>query len=415
MADIREELASAIAEKYLELEALSRQAGAYGAMRLDWARYGEDGLDGVLEAFCEGLDEFDRQLSGALSDGDYVRAALEGIMEQRGMDDEQRARFLGTVKAFAEQSGPERLMDLAEGRSDSVLRALMRMSETAPGGEQSAEGALDEICRRADRSARPDFKRMEGERADELLRCYAAYCVLRDGRVEGESLNGGCLRLIGSTVRAGRQQSDTLLGREEGRITGERAAEVLRAIAEVLLVALALFVSGAAGVWAAMSIMGLAGLLVGVTGALSKAALMLALAFALPAGVKVTCDALKLCARAGEWLERVALEPGAARVAGMVNEGCAWLDEKVAPAVRGAWQGACAAGRGAYDSLRPRVDEAVEGVRRSAGAAWESVKPHLDRAVGDAVGWMEQTAEDMGGALTHLMSALRMDGGEGRA
>ena len=30
MADIREELASAIAEKYLELEALSRQAGAYG-------------------------------------------------------------------------------------------------------------------------------------------------------------------------------------------------------------------------------------------------------------------------------------------------------------------------------------------------------------------------------------------------
>ena len=70
MADIREELASAIAEKYLELEALSRQAGAYGAMRLDWARYGEDGLDGVLEAFCEGLDEFDRQLSGALSDGD---------------------------------------------------------------------------------------------------------------------------------------------------------------------------------------------------------------------------------------------------------------------------------------------------------------------------------------------------------
>ena len=54
-------------------------------------------------------------------------------------------------------------------------------------------------------------------------------------------------------------------------------------------------------------------------------------------------------------------------------------------------------------------------MRRSAGAAWESVKPHLDRAAGEAVGWMEQTAEDMGGALTRLMSALRMDGGEGRA
>lgn len=415
MADIREELASAIAEKYLELEELSRQAGAYGAMRLDWARYGEDGLDDVLAAFCEGREDFDAQLDGALSDSDYVRASLECIMDERGMDEEQRRRFLGMVRAFAGQSGPERLMDLAEGRSENVLRALLRMSETAPLGDASEEGMMADICRGVRRSERPDFRHIEGELADELLRCYAAYCVLRDGKVEGERLSEGCLRLIGTTVRAGQKQSDTLLGREEGRLTGERAAEVLRAIAEVLLVALMLFMSGAAGAYTVMSLMGLAGLMVGFTGALSGLALMMALAFALPVGVRVTCDALKLCAKAGEWLERVALEPGAARVAGLVNGGCAWLDANVAPAAARAWHGACEAGRGAYESVKPRIDEAVAGVRRGACAAWEGVKPRLDRAADEAVDWMERTADDMGGALGRLMSALRMDGSEGRA
>ena len=94
MTDYREELAAAIAEKYLELDALSKESGAYGAIRLDWARYGEDGLDDMLIAFMEGLDDFDKSISGAMKDEDYVRTSLENIMDERGMTDEQRTSFL---------------------------------------------------------------------------------------------------------------------------------------------------------------------------------------------------------------------------------------------------------------------------------------------------------------------------------
>ena len=64
------------------------------------------------------------------------------------------------------------------------------------------------------------------------MRCYAAFCVLRDGGVEGVSLSDDCLRFIGASVRAGQAQSDALRAGQEGRMSGERVAEVLRAVAE---------------------------------------------------------------------------------------------------------------------------------------------------------------------------------------
>ena len=109
MTDYREELAAAIAEKYLELDALSKESGAYGAIRLDWARYGEDGLDDMLISFMEGLDDFDKSMSGAMKDEDYVRTALENIMDERGMTDEQRSRFIKTLQSYGSRSGTDRL------------------------------------------------------------------------------------------------------------------------------------------------------------------------------------------------------------------------------------------------------------------------------------------------------------------
>ena len=105
----KEELALAIAEKYLELEELAARSARTGRCGWTWARYGEDGLDEVLESLRSGLEAFDRELQGTLSDGEYVRHALENIMDAQAMDEAQRARFLGTVRAFVEQAGAERL------------------------------------------------------------------------------------------------------------------------------------------------------------------------------------------------------------------------------------------------------------------------------------------------------------------
>lgn len=415
MIDEREELAAAIAEKYLELEELARQAGAYGAMRLDWARYGEDGLDDVLCAFRVGLDDFDRELEGAMSDGDYVRAALENIMDERGMDDAQRGRFMGTVRAFAEQAGSDRLRQVLDGEGDSVMRALLLISQQEDAKSADVRETMDEVCLDADKvrreRVRAELHDISGDAADELLRCYAAYCVLRDGKVEGAQLGGAGLRFIGATVRAGQRQAEALDAERTGRATGERTAEVLRAIAEVLLVALALFVSVGMGVYAGMSVMGLAGLLLGFTGALGGLAMALGLLCALPVGMVVTRDMLKVCARAGVWLENKALEPGAAKLASLIDEGCRWINETVAPAAKQAWDGACAAGKEAYERIKPCVEGAAQGVRQ----AWEDAKPHAQRAVDDAARWMGQRAGEIGNALDKLMGAFRLDGNADRA
>ena len=82
MTDYREELAAAIAEKYLELDALSKESGAYGAIRLDWARYGEDGLDDMLIAFMEGLDDFDKSMSGAWNWMEHSAYELGGALDK---------------------------------------------------------------------------------------------------------------------------------------------------------------------------------------------------------------------------------------------------------------------------------------------------------------------------------------------
>lgn len=402
----KEELALAIAEKYLELEELASRVGAYNAMRLDWARYGEDGLDEVLEALRGGLEAFDRELEGALSDGEYVRNALENIMDAQDMDEAQRARFLGTVKAFVEQAGAERLRPALDGSSENVLRALLRMSESGAPDDapQSVSEALEGICGAAEAAGaarRPPLKQLDGAAADELMRCYAAYCVLRDGGVEGVRLNGDCLRFIGASVRAGQAQSDALRAGREGHMSGERVAEVLRAVAEALLIALALFISGAMGVYAGLSVAQLAGLLLGFGGVLGGVALALGIVCGLPVGVKVTCDMLKLCAKAGMWLEQTALEPGAARLAEWLD-GAARFVERKAPEVK---QG--------LDDARAQLGRAADAAWQGAQRSWTGVQPQLAGMAGGALSWLERAGDELDSAIGRVLSAFgAADGGQ---
>lgn len=395
----KEELALAIAEKYLELEELAGKVGAYRAMRLDWARYGEDGLDEVLESLRSGLEAFDRELQGTLSDGEYVRHALENIMDAQAMDEAQRARFLGTVRAFVEQAGAERLKPALDGSSENVLRALLRMSETgAPDDTQQPAGeALDSICRAAEAAQaaqRPPLKDIDGAAADELMRCYAAFCVLRDGGVEGVSLSDDCLRFIGASVRAGQAQSDVLRAGQEGRMSGERVAEVLRAVAEALLIALALFVSGAMGVYAGLSVVQLAGLLLGFGGVLGGVALALGIVCGLPVGVKVTCDMLKLCAKAGMWLEQAALEPGAARLAEWFDGAVRFVERK-APELK---QG--------VDDARTQLGCAAGAAWQGAQRAWAGAQPQLAGMAGGALSWLEHAGGELDAAIGRVLSAF---------
>lgn len=402
MADMREDMAAAIAAKYIELEELARDAGVYGAIRLDWARYGQDGLDEVLEGFRSGLEEFDRSLNGVMSDGDYVRHALSAIMEERGMDAAQRARFLSVMSSFAEQSGADRLMGVLEGQSDSVLRALVTMSGEADARGGDEQALMDGLCRaaqqRQDAQRLLDLREVSGETGDELLRCYAAYCVLRDGQVEGLRLDDDCLRFIGASVRAGQQRARVIDDMRAGRITGEKAAEALRAVAEVLLVALALLLSGAAGVLAGACVMRLVGVLLGFAGALGGVALALGLLCALPVGVKVTCDAIRLCAKAGLWLEQRVMEPGAERAAELTDRVLGWLSDEAVPAAQRCWSGACDAGR---------------RVRDGARAAWDGMQPRVEQAAEGAMDWLERAAGETDAALGRLLKAFRLSGEEG--
>ena len=155
------------------MDALSKESGAYDAIRLDWARYGEDGLDDMLIAFMEGLDDFDKSMSGAMKDEDYVRTALENIMDERGMTDEQRTSFLKTMQTYASQSGMDSLRDALDGHKENVMRALVQMSEAAPAekGKANTQAAMDEICQSARRRQREERREMlqnlTGDKADE--------------------------------------------------------------------------------------------------------------------------------------------------------------------------------------------------------------------------------------------------------
>lgn len=410
MTDYREELAAAIAEKYLELDALSKESGAYGAIRLDWARYGEDGLDDMLIAFMEGLDDFDKSMSGAMKDEDYVRTALENIMDERGMTDEQRTSFLKTMQTYASQSGMDSLRDALDGHKENVMRALVQMSEAAPAekGKANTQAAMDEICQSARRRQREERREMlqnlTGDKADELLRCYAAYCVLRDGAGENR-LGGNCLRLIGTTVRAGEKQSGALEGERSGKITGEQAAEALRAIAEVLLIAFALFISCSAGAYAAINVVQLAGMLIGFTGALGGVGLAVGILCALPTGIVVTRDMIRLCAKAGVWLEQHALEPGAQKAAQLFDDCGKWMSETIAPAAQKTWQDVCAA----LSGVRPQAEAAWQNACGAAQNAFNCVRPHVEQAAAGAWNWMEHSAYELGGALDKLFSAFHMD------
>lgn len=382
-----EELALAIARKYLELEELAGKVGAYRAMRMDWARYGGE-LDEVLEALRDGLECFDRELSGALSEGECVKGALERTMDEQGMDEARRARFLSVARTFVEQAGAQRLMAALDGESANVLRALIRVSETgAPDDDtRSAAESMEAICRAAELSReRAPLSGLDGEEAEDLMRCYAAYCVLRDGGVPGAQLSGDCLKFIGASVRAGRAQAGALRAGQEGQMSGARVAEVLRAVAEVLLIALALALSGAAGVCAGMSVAGLAVMLLGVNGALGQVALALGIIGGVPAGLKVACEALKACAQAGMWLEQNALEPGAARLAEWLD-GVAQLVERSAP------------------EFKQGVDNACGRARRAADAARQG-----------ALDWFERTGGELDAALGRLLGAFRAADEGGRA
>lgn len=408
MANCTNELAEAIAGKYVELEELSHTAGVYGAIRLDWARYGESGLDDILEAFRAGLDSFSRGLSEAAGDGEYVRNALKGIMDEKQMDDGQRRRFLSIMRAFAEQSGADQLKAALSGKNESVLQALLRMSEAKPDGAEvdAADKALDDICAGAqaqqDRAARAELHSVSGEEADELLRCYAAYCVLRDGKVEGMRLSDDCFEFIGASVKAGAAKSAALKAARTGRITGEQAAEVLRAAAEVTLVAMALFASGAMGAYAALSVIRLAGILLGFTGALGGAALAIGIICGLPVGVKVTCDMLRLCAKAGTWLENNALSVGAEHAAEFFDNAAGWVAQK-APELRQSWDDARA-------QLKPHVEKAAQGLKQ----AWQHAQPHVEKAANGAVNWLEQAGGELNSSLNQLFNAFGTVGGNDR-
>ena len=407
MADYREDMAAAIAEKYLELYELSRESSAYGAIRLDWARYREDGLDDILITFMDGLDEFDNKMDGAMNDEDYVRHTITGIMDEHNMTDEQRSSFLNALNAYASQAGADSLNDALSGNKESVMRALVQMSKSAQ-HKGNADAAMDDICKEAVKRRhelrRQELMHLSGEKADELLRCYAAYCVLRDG-ADGCELNGECFKLIGTTVRAGDKQAETLEKQKAGHITGEQAAEVLRTIAEVVLTALALFLSCAAGSLAFVNVMQLAGMLFGFTGVMSAVGVSLGLMCALPAGVLVTRDMIRLCARAGLWLERNALEPGAQKVAQLFDECGKWLSRNIAPGAQKAWQDVY----DAISNVRPQVENAWNNTCRGAQNAWNGVKPHIERAADGAWHWMEHSANDMGDALDKLLTTLHMN------
>ena len=248
------------------------------------------------------------------------------------------------------------------------------------------------------------LQNLTGDRADELLRCYAAYCVLRDGAGENR-LDGNCLRLIGTTVRAGEKQSGALEGERSGRITGEQAAEALRAIAEVLLIAFALFISCSAGAYAAINVVQLAGMLIGFTGALGGVGLAVGILCALPTGIVVTRVMIRLCAKAGVWLEQHALEPGAQKAAQMFDDCGKWMSETIAPAAQKTWQDVCAA----LSGVRPQAEAAWQNACGAAQNAFNCVRPHVEQAAAGAWNWMEHSAYELGGALDKLFSAFHMD------
>ena len=364
----------------------------------------------MLIAFMEGLDDFDKSMSGAMKDEDYVRTALENIMDERGMTDEQRTSFLKTMQTYASQSGMDSLRDALDGHKENVMRALVQMSEAAPAekGKANTQAAMDEICQSARRRQREERREMlqnlTGDRADELLRCYAAYCVLRDGAGENR-LDGNCLRLIGTTVRAGEKQSGALEGERSGKITGEQAAEALRAIAEVLLIAFALFISCSAGAYAAINVVQLAGMLIGFTGALGGVGLAVGILCALPTGIVVTRDMIRLCAKAGVWLEQHALEPGAQKAAQLFDDCGKWMSETIAPAAQKTWQDVCAA----LSGVRPQAEAAWQNACGAAQNAFNCVRPHVEQAAAGAWNWMEHSAYELGGALDKLFSAFHMD------
>jgi hypothetical protein len=90
------------------------------------------------------------------------------------------------------------------------------------------------------------------------------------------------------------------------------------------------------------------------------------------------------------------------------------LGEEAAPAVKRGWDGACAAGRGAYESAKPQLEQMARSARQGANRVWEGVRPQLDRAADGTLRWMENAAGELDGALGRLMGAFRV-GDEGKA
>ena len=98
-------------------------------------------------------------------------------------------------------------------------------------------------------------------------------------------------------------------------------------------------------------------MLIGFTGALGGVGLAVGILCALPTGIVVTRDMIRLCAKAGVWLEQHALEPGAQKAAQLFDDCGKWMSETIAPAAQKTWQDVCAA---------------LSGVRPQAEAAWHN-------------------------------------------
>ena len=126
---------------------------------------------------------------------------------------------------------------------------------------------------------------------------------------------------------------------------------------------------------------------------------------ALPTGIVVTRDMIRLCAKAGVWLEQHALEPGAQKAAQLFDDCGKWMSETIAPAAQKTWQDVCAA----LSGVRPQAEAAWQNACGAAQNAFNCVRPHVEQAAAGAWNWMEHSAYELGGALDKLFSTFHMD------
>ena len=416
MADMRNELASVMADRYNELKDAAQETSVYEAICNDFQLYGES-PDELLQQFLQGMDALDERLDDPQQRANRTREALERVMDEHDMDAELRYKFLSTATSYFEQAGGDELLNVLEGGNINVLRALLHMSEVKLCDASEVErmdevenALINAVAGAVTRKPR-SLDAMDEETEEELLRCYAAWCAMKDFVwAEGEAPENSA-RLIAEQVRAG--QREAALAREEakGGITGEQAAEAMKSVSEAVLTGVSLFISSAAGVLATFNIMKIVRLMFGVNGI----SLAIGLITGLPAGIKVTADSLKVCAMAGEWLEEKALEPAMKKTAELADKVIGCVNDNIAPAVKGAFDGVKQSCGGAYEGFMQGLDGLATGVRDGVGRAWNNLQPVMDNVGTNVVNYLENASADIYASLTRVLRAFKIPTGEGDA